>query len=148
MKKEYLRNGICFALLGLCLALAAGLTETFFEGLLWGLAGGMGVPGLCMIIRYYYWSAPGRREAYEERLDLADIEKKDELKEKLRDRSGRYAYNAGLLVICAAMVVISFLGKAGVLEGARFMVFFLFGYLVFQFVLGVLIFNALLKEYE
>ena len=39
MKQRYLNRGIVCVLVGICFLLAAVLTESAFDGLLWGFAG-------------------------------------------------------------------------------------------------------------
>ena len=46
MKERYLNNGIILALIGICFVLAAVFTESAFDGLLWGFAGGALGPGI------------------------------------------------------------------------------------------------------
>ena len=58
MKKSYLSRGIVCVIVGICFLLAAVFTESAIDGLLWGLAGGALGPGIGMIIKYFYWSAP------------------------------------------------------------------------------------------
>lgn len=42
-----------------------------------------------------------------------------ELKTKIRDRAGRYAYGIGLVVICFSILVFSILGALEVIDNAR-----------------------------
>lgn len=50
MKKSYLNKEIVIVLAGFCFLLAALLTESVLDGLLWGFAGGALGPGIGMII--------------------------------------------------------------------------------------------------
>jgi len=147
MKKSHLVTGILYVLAGIVCLIAALITESKLDGILFGLTGACAGPGLAMICKYYYWGAPKRREVYERRLAEKKVEMHDELKTALRDKSGRYAYLLGLLVICAAMIVFSVLGSLEVLANARMIVLFLGAYLVFQIVAGTVIFNRLLRKY-
>ena len=81
-------------------------------------------------------------------LENERIERHDELKEKIRDKSGRYTYALGLLITSAAIVVFTILGEIELVEGYRMIVLYLFGYLVVQIVAGIAIFNYLLKKYK
>ena len=110
MKKSYLNRGIILVLAGACFILVAVFTESAFDGLLWGFAGGTFVPGIGRIIQYYYWSAPKNKERFQEIQEQKDINLHDELNEKLRDRSGRIAYLVGLLIICISELYGIFLG--------------------------------------
>ena len=100
MKKSNLITGILYVLFGVVCLIVALLIETKLEGILWGFAGAGIFPGIMMICKYFYWSSPKNKEQYEERLENDRIEQHDELKTKIRDRAGRYAYGIGLVVIC------------------------------------------------
>ena len=99
MKKSNLITGILYVLFGVVCLIVALLIETKLKSILWGFAGAGIFPGIMMICKYFYWSSPKNKERYEERLENERIEQHDELKTKIRDRAGRYAYVLGLLVI-------------------------------------------------
>ena len=147
MKKSYLNRGIIFVLTGICFLLAAVFTESVFDGLLWGFAGGALGPGIGMIIQHFYWSAPKNQERYREIQEQEDINLHDELNEKLRDKSGRIAYNTGLLIICISEIVFSILGKTGVITDHKIIVLYLFGLFVFQIVIGKVVYHQLRRKY-
>lgn len=146
MKKTQLISGIIYTLLGLALLLAAIFTNTEI-GMLYGLGGALTGPGLVMMGKYFYWSRPQNRQRYEERLDNEHIEMNDELKQKLRDRSGRYAYVLGMVTVSLSIFVIGILEDLGLIGDSRPMVLYLAAYLIFQVVAGIVIFNRLLKKY-
>ena len=56
MKKSELNRGVIFVIAGVCFLLAAVFTESAFDGLLWGFAGGALGPGIGRIIQYIYSS--------------------------------------------------------------------------------------------
>lgn len=147
MKKSYLNRGIICVLAGLCFLLAAVFTESVFDGLLWGFAGGALGPGIGMIIQHFYWSAPKNQERYREIQEQEDINLHDELNEKLRDKSGRIAYNIGLLIICISEIVFSILGKTGVITDHKIIVLYLFSLFVFQIVIGKVVYHQLRRKY-
>lgn len=147
MKKSNLVTGIIFLLLGIVFFLAALLTDSKLGGMLYGFAGACSGPGVAMICKYFYWSSPKNRARYQERLDTEKIEMNDELKIKLRDKSGRYTYVLGLGVICISIMVFSILGVLEIIDNSRMIVLYLAGYLVFQYIAGIVIFNHLLKKY-
>ena len=96
MKKNYLNRGIIFVLAGICFLMAAVFTETVFDGLLWGFAGGALGPGIGMIIQHFYWSAPKNQERYREIQEQEDINLHDELNECiLRRRTDTGAFAGG-----------------------------------------------------
>ena len=147
MKKSYLSRGIVCVIVGICFLLAAVFTESAIDGLLWGLAGGALGPGIGMIIKYFYGSAPKNQERYREIQEQEEINLHDELNEKLRDKSGRIAYNIGLFTICISEVVFSILGKTGVITDHKIIVFYLFGLFVFLIVIGNVVYYQLRKRY-
>lgn len=147
MKKSYLNRGIICVLAGLCFLLAAVFTESVFDGLLWGVAGGALGPGIGWIIQHFYWFAPKNQERYREIQEQEDINLHDELNEKLRDKSGRIAYNIGLLIICISEIVFSILGKTGVITDHKIIVLYLFSLFVFQIVIGKVVYHQLRRKY-
>lgn len=147
MKKSNLITGILYVLFGVVCLIVALLIETKLEGILWGFAGAGIFPGIMMICKYFYWSSPKNKEQYEERLENDRVEQHDELKTKIRDRAGRYAYGIGLVVICFSILVFSILGALEVIDNARMIILYLSGYLMFQIITGIIIFNKLMKKY-
>lgn len=147
MKKNYLITGIGFVLAGVILLGIALFTETRLESLLWGFTGATIVPGIATILKYFYWTRPKNRERYKERLENERIELNDELKNKLRDKSGCLAYRVGLLAVCAAILIFSILGQFEIIRESRLIVLFLFGYLVFQCAIGSVFYYYLLEKY-
>lgn len=146
MKKSQLINGVIYTVLGLAVLLIAIFTDTEIS-ILYGIGGALTGPGIAMIARYFYWSSPKNRQRYEERLENAQIEMNDELKQKLRDRSGRYAYVLGLMTVSLSIFVIGILEDLGLIGDSRPMILYLAAYLIFQYVAGIVIFNRLLKKY-
>ena len=147
MKKGNLITGILYVLFGVACLIIALLSEAKLDGILWGFSGAGIGPGIMMICQYFYWSSPKNKERYEERLENERIELHDELKTKIRDRAGRYTYNLGLLVICFSILAFGILGALEVIDTARTIVLYLGGYLLFQVIAGVVIFNKLMKKY-
>ena len=147
MEKSDLRRGIAFISAGLCILLAALFTESALDGLLWGFAGGAIGPGIGLIVRSRSWSAPQRVERYRKIREQKDIEQHDERNENLRDKSGRIAYLAGLLIICASEVVFSILGKMGLVTDHKIILLYLFGLFVLQVLIWFIAYHQLRKKY-
>ena len=147
MKKSNLVTGILYVLFGAVCLLTALRIETKLEGILWGFAGAGILPGLMMIGKYFYWSAPKNSARYAERLANERIEIHDELKTKVRNEAGRYTYTLGLLVVCASILVFGILGALEIITSARLIVLYLSAYLLFQVIAGIVIFNKLMKKY-
>ena len=89
MKKNNLLIGIMYIIVGVLFFLVATLTDSKLDSLLFGFAGAGIAPGIMMIYRYFYWNKPGNKERYAERMENEKIEQHDEMKIKLRDKSGR-----------------------------------------------------------
>ena len=138
MKKGNLITGIFYVLFGIVCLTVALLIETELEGFLWGFAGAGIFPGIVLICKYFYWSSPKNKERYEQH---------DELKTKIRDRAGRYAYILGLLVISLSILVFGILGALDIIANTRIVVLYLSAYLLFQVVAGIVIFNMIIKKY-
>ena len=147
MKKSNLITGILYVLFGVVCVIVALLVETKLEGILWGFAGAGIFPGLMMIFKYFYWSSPKNRVRYEERLENERIEIHDELKTKVRNEAGRYTYSLGILVICFSILGFGILGALEIIDNTRMIVLYLSGYLLFQIIAGIVIFNKLMKKY-
>lgn len=148
MKKSNLVSGIVYTLVGVAFLIVALLTDTKLDSILFGLTGAAIAPGLLMIYKYFYWSSPKRSQKYQEMLENERIERHDELKEKIRDKSGRYAYILGLIITSASMLIFSILGNLELVENCRMIVLYLGGYLTIQIIVGIAIFNHLLKKYN
>ena len=148
MKKSHLWTGIAYVAAGIVLVLIALPLETRLGSLLFGFAFACLGPGVVMIGKYCYWSAPGNQSRYQERLEQERVELRDELNQKLRDRSGRYAYVVGLGVVPASIAVFALLDAAGVIRDGRLLVLYLGGFLVFQGVIGRVIYRRLQRKYE
>ncbi|MCI8285395.1 MAG: hypothetical protein HFE90_09070 [Firmicutes bacterium] len=146
MKKSNLMIGFAYFTAGI-IGLTAALTDSKLSSLLFGFAAAFICSGSVIICRYFYWNKPKNKDRYLERLENEKIEMRDELKTKLRDRSGRFAYISGIVIISISIVIFSILGSLDIIDNSRIIVLYLGGYLVFQILAGIAIFNHLLKKY-
>ena len=144
MKKGNLIAGIIGLLTGIALLILCSFKS---DSLLFGFGCGFMFAGIADICRYIYWNAPDNRERYQEKLENERIELHDELKEKLRDKSGRYAYVLGLATVSSSIIIFAILGHLEMIHNSRLIVLYLGGYLAFQIVAGIVIFKHLLKKY-
>ena len=147
MNKRLLTSGMIMVLISvgfLCIAL---FTETALDGLAWGFFGGSLGAGISSLGRFFYWNSRKHRKEYAKYLEEEQINRHDELKEKLRDKSGRWAYIWTLIVTAVSEIVFTILGALGIVENAKLFVFFLAGFLIFQYVIGVVLYYKLLKKY-
>ena len=149
MKRSYLWTGIGMIALGLvCLAVAI-LWDTPLDSLLCGFSGAFAVPGAMQIWKYFKWTRLETPDSYRRHVEEEQIALRDERKEMLRNKSGRYAYILGLLVAALAILLFSVLDAFGVIEEdtASLMVLSLAGYALFQLVAGWVIYKLLEKRY-
>ena len=147
MKKSYLWSGIVMICAGAACLAAALLLDTPLSSLLCGFCGGLAVPGLVQVFKYWKWTRPENAPLYQERLEQERIDLRDERKEMLRDRAGRLAYLLGLLVTAAAVLVFSVLGSLGILADVRPMELYLASFLVMEYLAGIVFYRRLEKRY-
>ena len=146
MKKNNFITGIVYLLIGIGCLLTALLTSTKIEGLLCGFAGAGIASGILILCKYFYWSK--HKEAYREKLQQEQIELNDELKEKIRDKAGRYTYILGLIVIAVSIPVFVILYQLQLIRSNLVIIAFLILYLIFQYVAGIVMFKHLLKKFQ
>ena len=147
MKKSNLIFSILYTLGGAALLLVTVLTDSVLDSLLFGFAVAAICSGIVMTCKYFYWSSPKNQERYLEKLAAEKIELHDEMKEKLRDKAGKYTCVLGAIVVTISIVVFSILGKLELVENSRMIVLYLGGYLLFQIAASIAIFQYLLKKY-
>ena len=147
MKKNNLLVGLLYFLVGVGCLIIGLFFETKLEGLLSGFAGAGICGGAVMLWKYYYWTRPENRTKYLEKTENENIEFKDERKTKLRDKSGRYAYIIGLIVISVSIVLFSILGSLDIIQNSRLIILYLGGLFWFQYIIGLVIYNHLSNKY-
>jgi len=147
MKKNNLYIGLIYMVIGAtCLVFALNI-ESSLGSILFGFAGAGLIGGLSLIWKYYYWASPKRKEIYEAKLEEEQINLKDELKESLRNRSGRIAYIITFLVISLSIVTFSIIGSLGFLD-TKLIVLYLSILWIFMYVVGIIAFRILMKKYQ
>ena len=145
MKKSNLIYGLIYTILaGIFLYLAITF-DNKISGIFYGMTGALGANGIFIIIRYFYWQK--NKEKYQEKLESEEIEQNDELKQKLRDKAGKYTYWIGMLIIALSIMVYSVLGVLNIMD-TEHIVIYLGAYLISQVFIGVIVFNHLLKKYD
>ncbi len=146
MKKSNLWFGIGYLMAGVLFLVLSFTTEGRLSALFTGLTGpGLGA-GLIGLGHYFYWTRPQNKARYDEKIEQEKINLQDERKVMLRDRSGRYAYLIGLIVIFGLLITFHILDAMQVVEG-KSITLVLFAYLVFQYVIGIVIFQYLGKKH-
>ena len=148
MKKSDLWTGIGMIAVGL-VCLAAVFLNTLVSSLFAGLFGAFTVPGIVQVYKYCKYTSPKHAAEYRERLEQEKIDLRDERKEMLRNKSGRYAYLLGLLMVAAAIIACSILEAFGIIEedAARLAILSMAAYALFQLVAGIVIYKLLEKKY-
>jgi len=147
MKKDNLIMGLAFFISGISLLIFILFFDTRLNSLLSGYATTGIVFGGFTLWKYYYWTRPENMDKYNEKIETENIELKDERKEMLRNKSGRYAYILGFLVLSASIVIFSIFGALEIIENADLMVIYLGGFTVFQYIIGIVIYRYLSKKY-
>ncbi len=146
MKKSNLIYGFIYIILaGISLYAALYFRDNKMSGIFYGMTGVFGGSGIVIIIRYFYWNK--NKEKYQEKLEMEEIEQQDELKQKIRDKAGKYTYWIGMFVIAISIMVYSILGVLNIID-ADHIVMYLGAYLISQVFIGTIVFNRLLKKYD
>ena len=146
MKKSNLIYGLtCIILSGISLYIAIIFDANKMSGVFYGLTGALGVGGIVSIAQYFYWKR--HNEKYEEKLEIERIEQQDELKQKLRDKSGRYAYLIGMSITALSIMAYSLVGVLNIMD-TEYIVTYLSIYLISQLFIGIIVFNHLLRKYD
>lgn len=149
MKKSNLWCALAYALLGLAILLAGLVWETRLSSLMVGFGAGLLGSGAMQLVRYRKWTRPENADTYRERLEQEQIDLRDERKNMLRDRSGRYAYVFGLMLCAVSILTFHLLEALGIVEetAARLVVLYLAAYLIIQYIAGFTVYRWLSKKY-
>ena len=146
MKRSNIIYGLtCIILSGISLYIAIIFDPNKMSGVFYGLTGALGVGGIVSIAQYFYWKR--HNEKYEEKLEIERIEQQDELKQKLRDKSGRYAYLIGMSITALSIMAHSLLGVLNIMD-TEYIVIYLSIYLISQLFIGIIVFHHLLRKYD
>lgn len=146
MKKSTLYTGFAYCFVGISSMIIALTTEFRLEALLWGIAGAGIGPGVLIIGRYFYWLRPEHQAEYANRIQKENIDLKDERKIMLRDKSGRLAYIATMILQLALAFAFSILSILGYFAPfSRYACIGLGGLLILQYIFGIIAYNRLSK---
>lgn len=111
MKKDTLYSGLGFIALGIVFLIfyiisgGEGVASNFA-----GFAGGMTGPGIMMVYKYFHWSKPENKAAYEERLKKEKISLYDERKIMIRGKSAYAMYKITIIVLAFLIFILSLVG--------------------------------------
>lgn len=146
MKRSNMIYVLIYVILsGISLYIAIIFDANKMSGVFYGLTGALGVGGIVSIAQYFYWKR--HNEKYEEKLEIERIEQQDELKQKLRDKSGRYAYLIGMSITALSIMAYSLLGVLNIMD-TEYIVIYLSIYLISQLFIGIIVFHHLLRKYD
>lgn len=148
MKKSTLICGIFAFIIGLAALMAAiNQTDNNIGGILFGLAGcGLGL-GIGSIFNFIYWSASKNKKRYEELLEKKNIEVNDELNQKIKDKTGRITDTIGLAIIITLILTLTLFEALGFMTSGYVTVVILSFYLLIRFLIYIVVFNSVRKEY-
>ncbi len=148
MKKSTLICGIFAFIIGLAALMAAiNQTDNNIGGILFGLAGcGLGL-GIGSIFSFIYWSASKNKKRYEELLEKKNIEVNDELNQKIKDKTGRITDTIGLAIIITLILTLTLFEALGFMTSGYVTVVILSFYLLIRFLIYIVVFNSVRKEY-
>lgn len=147
MKKKYLAIGLVGLLIGVAGILCAIYLDPRISFVFGAIAGAGFGGGIVILMKYLYYIYPKNKIQYEKRLENEGIEQGDERKKHLRDKAGKYTYFLGLIITVFAIVVFIVLGNLEIILNYKIFVFYLCGYLVSQYIIGIIIFSYLNKKY-
>lgn len=147
MKKNKIIIGIIFLGLSILTLIFAINETTTLGSSVFGLSGAFFGFGLKSIYDYIYWSKPEREKEYKEKLEETEIVSNDERLIRLREKSGRYSYLAVLGVSSISIWIFMILEWIGIMNPNRILYLYLGGLIIFQLVIGIVIFNYLNKKY-
>ena len=146
MKRSNMIYGLIYVILsGISLYIAITFDANKMSGVFYGLTDAFVAGGIVNIAQYFYWKR--HNEKYEEKLEIERIEQQDELKQKLRDKSGRYAYLFGMFITALSIMAYSLLGVLDIMD-TEYIVIYLSIYLISQLFIGKIVFNHLLRKYD
>ena len=146
MKKSDLIESIVYLGAAAIALLLCLFTETKAEGTFRWIAGYGFVFGALRFRRWHYWHKPENRERGQEYAEIEQMEQHDELKEKIRDKSGRSAYMFGLYFVSISAFVLGILDQLEIIR-ARGIILYLGLYLIVQIAAESLIFKHHMKKY-
>ena len=146
MKKYNLTAGIIWLLIGIGSLLAAILSDTKLDGMLYAAAGYCTLQGVLTLREYFYWHSPENIERYREYLKNEEINTNDELNEKIRNKSGRYAYLFGVYSVGIGCIVFIALRELEIIE-SDLVIRVLLIYLILQLTVESIIRKYIMKKY-
>jgi hypothetical protein len=133
---------ICWMLAGIAIVIASLLLDSSLMGIALGLSGGM--IGSALVFSIKSRKSPEQLRADEKRLEHI---RKDERKIMLRDKSGRYAYIIGMVCLLIITTVFFILRNLGIVFSVDTMISVYSAFVIFEYVLGMVIFSYLEKRY-
>lgn len=147
MRKSNLYTGMGLILTGFLFILVGYfLKENIDPSFLFGWAGGLIASGIVPIYKYYRWNDPNNSEAYEKRLKEEKINRHDERKIMLRDKSGRIAYIFSMILLVIIVVLISIIKMFNIADISRWLILGISLFLMIQYFIGIAVYRWLSKK--
>ncbi len=117
------------------------------RGMLVGLGFTLSIAGILMIIRTLYYKQPKNADKYVDMLEMEEIDIQDELKEKVRDKTGRMFYRVNIVITIIVTITNVILDNFGIAINNVTLSICLSVYLAFQLIFGSVYYKRLLKKY-
>lgn len=147
MKKNNLYFGIAYVVIGILFILLTVIVNQKLQSIFTGLGFGLTFPGVILLWKYFYWNKPENIERYKEKMENEQIDLHDERKVSLRDKSGRYAYILGVIILAIAVLVFSVINSCDIKIASEVFIIFLDLFFAFQIIIGIVIFRYLNNKY-
>ncbi len=144
--KEYFKGGVANLTIGIILLSISIFIEFKYSSSIFGASIAIIISSIRSFYLYYKWSKDENQERFQEKLEIEEINLKDERKERNRNISGRYTYIIGLIIILISILLFIVLDILNIMKLNKILMVYLGIYLIFQYIIGVLIFNKLEKN--
>lgn len=122
------------------IAVGLAVRVDYYDTMIFSAGVGLFAVGLVHLLRVIYWQAPQHQAEYQMRRQEAHINAVDERKQMLRMKSGQIAYQIMLVVLIALDLVLA------LVRAETWVILMVFLLIVFQWVIGVVIFRMLEKR--
>ncbi len=141
MKKSDIIWCVAMLLCGIIILIVGGLKEFANPSTIFGIGFGLTFGGASALVRPFYWWRSKGEDQYEERLRQARVNRNDERKIMLREKSGQISYIIMTYVLLAVTIVFSFAGAT------QWVVITLWCVILFQYICGAVVYRWLDKKY-
>ncbi len=144
--RRFFKEGLIFILLGVTCFVLAMTLETKLSVILFGLTGSFCGPGIYILIKYFYWSSPKRKQLYEQKTENDYIELHDERKEMIRGKAARFSMLVNMLITSISIFIVSILGQLEIITWHKPVMLFVAFIFTVQALAGQIIYKQLEKK--